>query len=106
VWRGADAPRVEILRTLAAEQLAPLGEEGPALVEEGLERTEVHLGRIGLDLAEIGVHRRVEREVRAHAQLGVESHAAVPGVIQRVRGGRAGAVRRIAGDVRHELHRS
>ena len=45
------------------EQPLALDEEGSPLLEEGLERAEVELRRVGLDLAEVGVHRRVEQEV-------------------------------------------
>src|SRR3712207_7000560 len=51
-------------------------EERPPLLEERLERGEVELRRVRLDLPEVGVDRRVEREVRREAVLDVESRAA------------------------------
>ena len=38
-------------------------EERPLLREERLERREIHNRRIGFDLTEVGINRRVEREV-------------------------------------------
>ena len=52
-----------------AEQSAAGDEERPPLVEERLVRREVEHRRIGFDLPEVRVDRRVEREVRRDAIL-------------------------------------
>ena len=79
VGRLADAPRVEEL-VLAldrkGEDLAPLEEEGPLLLVERLVGGEVDDRGVGLDLAEVRVHRGVESEVRGQADLRIEADRA------------------------------
>ena len=102
--RLADAPRVEelvLVLDLEAQDLAALEEEGPLLLVEGLVGGEVDDGGVGLDLAEVGVEGRVEREVRGQADLGVEAERArAVGAAVRLRGPGA----RLAERVGHELH--
>ena len=59
---------------------------GPLLGEERLGGREVDLRRVGLDLAEVGIDRRVEREVRAKArlQIGAGARAEVAALVERV----------------------
>src|SRR5690606_30027423 len=71
----ADPAGIEIGRA-AEEALGPAGEdlvafdeERPLLLEHRLERGEVHLGGIRLDLAEVRVDGGVEGEVAAEADL-------------------------------------
>src|SRR5207249_414623 len=83
----SDAARVEVLGSVGelreppsvapeAEDLSSLDEEGPPLLELYLEGGEVDDRGIELDLPEIGVDGRVEREVRADAVLEIGTHAA------------------------------
>ena len=53
----------------------PLDEERAALVQERLERGEVHDRRIGLDRTKVRIDRRVERKVGAKAHLEVRACA-------------------------------
>ena len=46
------------------EEAVPFDEERPLLRKEGLEGAEVEDRRIGLDLAEVGIDRAGERQVR------------------------------------------
>src|SRR5690606_38110169 len=73
---AADAPRVEqaaaagvdvAARGAEVEDARAFEEEGAALLEELLESREVEHGRIGLDLAEVWVERRIHREVAGDA---------------------------------------
>ena len=88
----ADASRVEQGPVAGAQierqDRAALEEERALLLVEGLVRGQVHHRRVGLDLAEVGVDRGVEREVAGQAELGVEARRA---------GGRAAADRVLAG---------
>src|SRR5690606_26040893 len=88
----ADPARVQEVRvhsaTLAeAEDLISFGEEGALLVEARLEGGEVQVGGVHLDLAEVRVHRRVQRDVGAEPVLQVEPQVAaeVPAVVIGVR---------------------
>ena len=103
--RAADAPRVEVARPVAAQQLSPLGEEGPLLVEEDLERREIHDRGIGFDLPEVRVHGAVEREVRPESHLHVRARpgAEVLAVVEGVRRLRPPGQSRIARGVREHL---
>ena len=87
-----DAARVEELRRVAEldeasrpasepEDVRPLDEEGPVLGQELLERRQVHERGVDLDLAEVGVHRRVQGEVGGHAVLEVQPRA--PEIVAR-----------------------
>ena len=75
-WR-ADAPGVIELVGRAVEQILAFAEKRSLLREERGRHRQVHLGRIGLDLSEIGINRRVEGEVRAHADLDVGADLAL-----------------------------
>src|SRR5687767_7880200 len=103
------APRIVALvgRSTKSPDAKPraFGEEGPALVEEGLERREVHFGGIRLDLTEVGVHRRVEREVGSepHLEVGAGAHRHVAAVAERI-ACRLIIERSVARDVGNELH--
>ena len=68
------------------EQARALEEEGPFLVEEGLEGSQVHDGRIYLHLAEIGVEGRVEHEIpaRTHAEIGATAAEVVAAVAEGI----------------------
>src|SRR2546430_16689136 len=68
-WTRPNPPGIEVARPVAAQQLVALGEEGPALVEEDLERREVDDRRIGLDLAEVGVDGAVQSNVGTETHL-------------------------------------
>ena len=72
-----DPPREEqVHRRLEVARV--FDEEGPLLGEEHLEAfVDGHLGLVGLDLAEVGIHRAVERERAAQHRLGVEPDAQV-----------------------------
>ena len=111
-----DAPRVEEarVRDVVAEEAAhapvreeapALDEEGPPLLEVGLERRQVHDRRVHLHLAEVGVHRAGQREVRRQQVLEVGAHPGV--VLARMAEGIGGrdrrVVRRAPDDVREEL---
>ena len=80
--RAADATRVEqslvgaavdddVAVELELIEARSLDEERPLLGIERLERREIEDGGIRLDLAEVGVDGRVERDVRRQAQLQV-----------------------------------
>ena len=56
-----------------AEDLRPLDEERPLLLEEGLEIAEVHYRGVDLDLPKVGVDGGVERKVAGEAVLHIES---------------------------------
>jgi hypothetical protein len=83
-----------------AEQPAPGDEERPALVEEGLVRGEVEHGRIGLDLPEVRVDRRVDREVRRDAILEIATERPLGARRIPVLGDARGV---LGDDVRHRL---
>ena len=70
------------------EQLRALDEERPLLGEARLERRQVHFGGIGFDLAEVGIERGFEREVRAepHLDVGADASLDVLAIIERVAG--------------------
>ena len=99
----ADAPRVEVVRSLDPQQLRPLGEERSPLLDDRLERREIHFGRIGLHLPEIGVDRRVHREVRPNAELGVDTNARLGRVAERIARVQLRGLLRVGGHVRQEL---
>ena len=95
--RAADAARVEqtligaaidddVAVELELVQPRPLDEEGALLGVEGLERREVEDGRVGFDLAEVGIHRRIERDVGCDAefQIGASRHI-LAAAVARVR---------------------
>jgi hypothetical protein len=83
------------------EEPAPLDEERALLVIERLERRQVEHGRIRFDLAEVGLHGRVEREVGGDAVPEVRPHVAEPvHVITRPLDARIG---RALDEVRKEL---
>ena len=74
--RAADAPGIEEAAAVAVvavqvegEHAGALDEERPPLGEERLEAAQVHDRRIGLDLAEVGIHRRGQRDARAAARI-------------------------------------
>ena len=66
----ADAAAAEL-----TEEGGALDEERALLGEEGLEGREVHDGRIHLDLAEVRIHRGVQREVGPETELRVHAAA-------------------------------
>ena len=73
--RNTDTAREEQINRLRLTELKGvrvLEEERPLLGEEDREPGQVHLLLVGLDLREVGVDRRVERQVGAHAPLEVE----------------------------------
>jgi hypothetical protein len=98
--RAADAAAVEegrlwpeeapVLAGAAAaevtEDLRALGEERPPLLEEHLELREVDYRGVHLDLAEVRVEGRIEREVARHAVLEVHARRREPAraVVERV----------------------
>ena len=95
--RPADAPGVEQPLSGVAvhhhdavhregEQSLGLHEEGPPLLEEGLEGAEVEHRGIGLDLAEVGVHGGVQQDVGRDPVLEVAADGDV--LIARVAVGR------------------
>ena len=105
--RGADAARVVELRALTLERLLPLGEERSPLVEKRLEGGQIDLGGIGLDLAKVGVYRRIEREVGTQTHTEVEPRS---GAHPRALGKRIVGIElsvrhqaRVAGEVRQQL---
>ena len=57
--------------------LGILEEERALLGEKQREPRQVDLLFVGFDLREIGVHRQVERQLRAHAPFDVEADVAV-----------------------------
>ena len=84
--RTADAARVEgaepgevaaevAARAAEGERGAPSDEERALLVEVRLESGEIQRRRIDLDLTEVGIERRVEREIRRDAVLEVAARA-------------------------------
>ena len=73
--RNTDTAReeqVNRLRLAELKGLRVLEEERPLLGEEDREPGQVDLLLVGLDLREVGVDRRVERQVGAHAPLDVQ----------------------------------
>ena len=60
--RRTDAPGIEYIAQV--EQPGPLGEEGPALVVEGLERGEIDLRGVRVHLPEVRIQRGVESQAR------------------------------------------
>ncbi len=98
--------RVEVRRVVggaaaaeAQEHLAALGEERPLLLEERLERGEVHDRGVHLDLAEVGVDGADERHPGPEPVAEVEpgapegARAVVPGISPRPRLDVLGAAR-------------
>src|SRR5207302_3351145 len=79
-------------------------EERSLLIEEGLDVAQVHDGRVNLNLTEVGVHGRVEREIGAQAdpRIRAESRRKLRAIIERVAGGVRGKSRP-ARHVRHDL---
>src|SRR5439155_4786382 len=82
LWFAADPARVKEERRAAEvidappvaaelENLGALDEEGAMLIEEVFERREFHLRRVEPDLAEVWIHRGVQRETRGDAVLPV-----------------------------------
>src|SRR5262249_36592472 len=65
-------------RAREAEAAGAFDEKRASLLESRLERGEVDDGRIHLDLSEVRVHRRDEREVRRDRVTRVESAARIP----------------------------
>ena len=104
-WTRANPPGIEVARPVAAQQLVALGEEGPALVEEDLERREVDDRRIGLDLAEVGVDGAVERNVGTETHLEVRAGAGreIGAAVERVRRGDVALQARVRRRVRHQF---
>ena len=102
---GADAARVVEVRVADVEERRALEEERPPLGEAGLERGQVHFGRVGFHLAEVGVDGRFEREVgpEAHLDVGAEAADQVRPVGERVAGRRLGIAGGGAGDVGRDL---
>ena len=106
---AADAARVEQPRAAAVDVAAvgveledprALEEERPALAVEGLERGQIELRRIGFHLAEVGVDRRVERQVRREPDLEIGAD----GGLTRMIVARQAAVARRAVVARAVLH--
>ncbi len=100
---GPDSPRVEelfLVFELEVEDLAPLEEERPLLLVEGLVGGQVDDRRVGFHLAEVGVHGGVEREIGREADLRVDAaRARAVGSAAHHGGARAG----LAEQVRHQL---
>ena len=114
--RAPDAPRIEQSLAAAVHDAAvepivvepsPLDEEGPPLLEEGLECTEVDDRRIRLDLAKIGIHGCVEREVWRDPVFDVGSRGqllrAIPPVFECTLPTGCRNRRAFRDDVRHDL---
>ena len=103
---GRDAEVVERARPAESEQVRALDEERPVLRIERLDRREIHLSGIHLDLPKVGVRREIQRQIARDPILEISSRA--PEVI-------AGGAERIflleietlvaARDVGHELER-
>ena len=77
--RQADAAgeeQIDRLRLAELERRRVLEEERPLLGEEQIEAREVHLLLVGLDLREVGVDGRVEREVGTDSPLHVDADVA------------------------------
>src|SRR5258707_264848 len=76
--------RVEQLQR-RSEDVDALEEERPLLGKEELEGAEVEEHLIGLDLAEVGIEREVERERRRQPELEIGADVAVErGAVERV----------------------
>ena len=73
----ADPPRVED-RPQRREDVQPLQEKGALLREEGLERRQVQDDRVGLDLAEVGVDRQVQRQLVRQVRQRVQARPSRP----------------------------
>ena len=73
--RSPDAPRVEVARAQPLHELATFREEGAALLEDFLERGQVHHRGVRLDLSEVRVDGGVERQARTETDLEVRPHA-------------------------------
>src|SRR6185312_16704155 len=69
--RPVESPEIALAAEAEIEHGRALDEEGALLVEGRFDVAEVDHGRIDLDLAEVGIHRRVEREVRAETDFRV-----------------------------------
>src|SRR3989475_4736742 len=100
-----DVGAEEAVERAESEIARPLDEKGTTLVEERLERSQVHDRGIHLDLAEVGIDRGVEREIGREQEPRVPTDAAVPPVrllegIGRVAHGDVG---RTAHDVGEQL---
>ena len=113
-----DAARVEQVgavvgevaaRAAEREHVRALDEERAALVEEELEAAEVDLRGVGLDLPEVRVDGRGERQVGGEAELQVEPDArgqvgrGVVGVGRAAGRARVGGARGLGRDVGDEL---
>ena len=79
-WTSSDAPGVEQrLRAIRiagqgeTEQTRALEEEGATLWKKSLEGCQVQHGGIGLDLTEIGIERRVQRDVGRRTELEIRA---------------------------------
>ncbi|MBV6521842.1 MAG: hypothetical protein MNPFHGCM_01986 [Gemmatimonadaceae bacterium] len=77
-WSAADPPRVKQLPAARAvrakrEDVAPFYEQRPLLLEERLVDSQVHYGRIYLDLSEIRVERGVQCEVGTESVHEIEA---------------------------------
>src|SRR5688572_21367565 len=105
-WLSSDATRIEdAVRSVVteAEHLGSFDEEGSLLREESLERGEIDDCGIDLDLPEIGIHRRIERETARQAVLEVRARVDVVLAVVAERISQAVDVLRFRHDVRHEL---
>ncbi len=80
---GADAPRVEEVEVGMLEEAGALHEEGPLLGIEGLEGRQVQQRRVGLHLAEVGLHGDLGRERAGEvvAQVGAQVEVAAVGLV-------------------------
>ena len=102
---GADAARVEIARPVAAQQLAALREKRALLVEEHLECRQIDDRWIGLDLAEVGIHRAIECDVgtEAHFEIGAHAAAEIRAAIEGIGCRHIALQAAIGGGIGHQL---
>ena len=78
--RQADAAReeqIDLLRIAELERRRVLEEERALLREEQVEARQVDLLFVGLDLREVGVVGRIERQVRPDSPLHVDADVAI-----------------------------
>src|SRR5687768_14480801 len=105
-WLSSDATGIEdAVRSVVAEaeHLGSFDEERSLLRKEGLERGEIDHCRIDLDLSEVGIHRRIERETARQAVLEVRPRVDVVLAVVAERVSEAIDVLGFRHDVWHEL---
>ena len=68
---SADAARVVVIAGAGVEDVVAFDEKRPSFAEGGFEHRQIHLRGIRLDLPEVRVDGRLERQVRADADFHV-----------------------------------